>query len=86
MPTILRNAYGKRPLLNGHMVVTPTTQKFVEGDGTDVRLDRIRLFDHAGNFVRLYLQDKMGRRFSDNLPNTADDLNYLKTLSNEAKK
>lgn len=49
----------------GHQLVTPTKQRFVEADGTDVRLDRIRVFDRFGKPVRSYLQDKMGRRFTD---------------------
>lgn len=87
MPIILRSHYGRRHLSKGKgfMEITPTKQRFVEDDKTDVRVDRVRIFDEAGNFIRSFLQDKMGRRFVDNLPGTEDDLDYLKSLPPEAK-
>lgn len=87
MPIILRSHYGRRnlPKGQGYMEITPTKQRFVEEDETDVRLDRVRIFDAAGNFVRSFLQDKMGRRFADNLHGTEDDLGYLESLPPEAK-
>ncbi len=88
MPIITRGSYGERLLVNGsgYMEITPTIQAFVEADGTDVRLDRVRIYTNDGTFVRAYLQDKMGRRFVDNLPNTEDYLLYLETLPTKERK
>lgn len=88
MPTIFKNAYGKKPLPGGragYMEVTPTVQRFFEADGTDVRLDRVRLYNAAGVLLRSYLIDKMGAPFMDNLPNTEDDLAYLDSLPNKER-
>ena len=82
MPVVYRNEYDPKPITGGgHLEITPTVKAFVEEDGSDVRLDRVRIFDEQGNFVKSYLRDKMGRRFEDNLGNTEDDLSYLETLS-----
>lgn len=81
MPIIYRNEYGVVSNPNGgHIEITPTVRAFVEEDGTDVRFDRVRVFNIGGVLVSSYLRDKMGRRFTDNLPNTEDDLAYLETL------
>lgn len=70
MPVIYRDDYGKIQLPDGvgYKEITPTTQGFVEGDGTDVRVDRVREYDEWGNLICSYLVDKMGCRFEDNLP------------------
>lgn len=81
MPVIFRHEYDPKLIPGGgHMEITPTVKSFVEADDSDVRLDRVRIFDEHGAFVRSYLRDKMGRRFEDNLENTEDDLSYLETL------
>ncbi|MEK7577182.1 MAG: hypothetical protein AAB492_01005 [Patescibacteria group bacterium] len=87
MPIVLRSHYGKKPLPKGEgfMKVTPTKQRFVEEDHTDIRLDRIRIFDGEGKFVRSFLQDPLGRRFVDNLKGTEDDVKYIRSLSRESK-
>ncbi|TEU02480.1 hypothetical protein E3I18_00905 [Candidatus Woesebacteria bacterium] len=77
------NIYGKRNRLDrkpGGEVVTPTTQRFTEKDGSDVRMSRVRVLDLDGAVIHSYLVDPMGQRFVDNLSNTEDDLDYLKNL------
>lgn len=88
MPTIFKNAYGKKPLPGeraGYMEITPTVQRFVEADGSDVRLDRVRVYNEQGVLVRSYLRDKMGAPFMDNLPDTEDDPAYLNSLPNKER-
>jgi hypothetical protein len=81
MPIIYKEDYGQKPLPNGWwMEITPTRQRFYEADGTDVRLDRVRIYDPLGRLVHSFLQDKMGQRFMDNLPGTEDDPSYLERL------
>lgn len=81
MPVIYRQEYDPKPISGGgHLEITPTVRAFAEEDGSDVRLDRVRIFDENGKFVKSYLRDKMGRRFEDNLDDTQDDLSYLETL------
>ena len=89
MPIIFRSDYGRKPRTDGQrgfIKITPTRQQFTEADGTDVRLDRVRVFDGLGKLVTSFLRDKMGRRFTDNLSGTEDDLTYLRTLPRRAKK
>lgn len=84
MPKIFKEEYEKRVTTEGEVLeTTPTVQSFKEADGTDVRLDRVRVFNPNGNFVKSYLQDKMGAIFKDNLSNTEDDLIYLNSLPNK---
>ncbi len=81
MPVISPTEYGIKPRPDhkpGYILVTPTEQQFFEVDGTDVRLDRIRVFGPNG-FERSYLRDKIGQRFTDNLSGTEDDFAYLVT-------
>ncbi len=83
MPEIDPATYGNKPRPDGQpgfMAVTPTAMRFHEADGTDVRLDRARIFDENGNFIRSFLVDKMGVPFVDNLPGTEDDMQYLESL------
>ena len=81
MPIVYKEDYGRRPLPDGGWIeITPTNQRFFEADGTDVRIDRVRLFGPDGKLICSYLQDKMGRLFADNLPGTEDDLAYLERL------
>lgn len=80
MPVIYQESYGRKPSIEGYIEIVPTRQKFFEADGSDVRLDRVKVYDKTGTFLRSYLQDKMGSKFIDNQPGTEDDLEYLKTL------
>lgn len=83
MPIIYRDYYGKRTRPDGkpgHMEIMPTKQKFKEGDGTDVRLNRARLFNGNGKLVKSVLLDQLGVPFIDNLPGTEDDFVYLECL------
>lgn len=83
MPEKDINIYGKRNRQDrkpGWEVVIPTTQSFLEGDDSDVRLNRVRVFSSDGIEIHSYLVDPMRRRFVDNLPDTEDDLEYLKNL------
>lgn len=87
MPEVFKEDYGKRQLPDGSCIeVVPTTQKFFESDGSDVRLDRVYVLGSDGRRVRSYLQDKMGRRFADNLPDAIDDLTYLDSLPSRERK
>ena len=81
MPEVNLSEFGKLPRSDGkpgHRLVTPTKRSFVEADGSDIRMKRVRIFDEAGNFVKSKLVDPMGRSFADNLDETEDDPNYLK--------
>lgn len=82
MPKIFKEDYGVRELPDGTKIkIVPTTQKFTEADGSDVRLDRVYVLGHDGKPTgKTYLQDRMGQRFVDNLPGVEDDLSYLESL------
>ncbi len=87
MPQVFKEDYGKRPLPNGGWLeIVPTTQKFFEADGTDVRLDRVREYGTDGNLRGTWLQDKMGVKFCDNLPGVEDDPGYLESLPSKERK
>jgi hypothetical protein len=87
MPQIYKENYGIKTLPDGTRVrIVPTTQRFVEQDGSDVRLDRVYVLDENGKSVRSYLQDKMGQRFIDNLTDIKDDLSYLEGLPTKERK
>lgn len=81
--TFFKEGYGKRPLPDGkgYIEIVPTTQKFFEKDDSDVRLDRVYVYDSNGNLIRTYLQDKMGQRFVDNFPDIKDDPAYFRGFS-----
>ncbi len=88
MPEVNPETYGKKPRSDGkpgHILITPTSLAYHEADGSDVRLDRGRIYDAKGNIEQSFLQDKMGVRFADTLSNTEDDLEYLKTLKKNSK-
>jgi hypothetical protein len=59
----------------GYVVVTPTTMRYFEADGSDLRVKRIRLIDPSGKVEKTFLQDEMGVLFAD-LPDVRDDLDY----------
>lgn len=83
MPEIDLVAYGKKVRPDGklgHIFVTPTVMRFYETDGTDVRLDRVRIFDEKNELTHSFLMDKMGVPFVDNLPGAEDDMAYLERL------
>lgn len=87
MPKIYKEDYGIKILPDGSRInIVPTTQRFFEADGSDVRLDRVYVLDDNGEPIRSYLQDKMGQRFVDNLPGVKDDLSYLEGLSTKERK
>ncbi|MCH7730707.1 hypothetical protein IID21_04315 [Patescibacteria group bacterium] len=48
----------------------------MEEDGSDIRVERVRVFNEQGELEKVYLRDKMGVRFAD-LSDVADDLDYL---------
>lgn len=85
--TFFKEGYGKRPLPDGkgYIEIVPTTQKFFEKDGSDVRLDRVYVYDSNGKLIRTYLQDKMGQCFVDNQPDVKDDFSYLGVLPSREK-
>ena len=74
-----RSIFGKHERRDGkpgYMVVTPTTMRYVEADGSDVRVERVRVYNQHWDLERVYLRDTLGVRFVD-LPDVADDLGYL---------
>lgn len=87
MPQIYKENYGIKTLPDGTTIkIVPTTQRFFEADGSDVRLDRVYVLGPDGKPIRSYLQDKMGQRFTDNLPDIKDDPSYLEGLPTKEKK
>lgn len=59
----------------GEMVVVPTTGRFFEGDGSDVRMRRIYFYDPEGNLEKTILLDPMSVPWADTLP-YEDDPNF----------
>lgn len=51
----------------GFEEVVETSGKYVEADGSDVRVKRVRVKDFNGFTEHTYLEDEMGVRFVDNL-------------------
>ncbi|MCH7549680.1 MAG: hypothetical protein IH969_09145 [Candidatus Krumholzibacteriota bacterium] len=49
---------------------------YVEEDGSDIRVERVRVFNEQGELEKVYLRDKMGVRFAD-LSDVADDQTTL---------
>lgn len=89
MQTVFRENYGIKPRTDGKAgreKMTPTEFRFFEPDGSDVRVDRVRVYSQNGTLICSYLQDKMLRKFVDNLKGTEDDPSYLRTLPSKAKK
>lgn len=85
MPEVLRSEFGKHPRIDGaegHRIITPTTMSFVEGDGTDVRMSRVRVYDSEGKLVSTYLRSPLGQRYED-MPEYPDDQEYLDKLTLE---
>lgn len=83
MPEVEHPLYGVKPRFDGepgHMVVTPTTSKYVEANGGDMRVTRVRVFDDEGEFVWSFLMDELKVPFADNLRGIADDLEYLERV------
>lgn len=83
MPEILKSFYNQRQRIDGkpgYLRVVPTSQRFIEGDGTDVRLSRVYVYNTKGKVERTYLEDMMFRRFVDNDPSIIDDLEYIHSL------
>ena len=79
MPEVDKSIFGihdRRDGPGGHIEVTPTTMGYVEEDGSDIRVERVRVFNEQGELEKVYLRDKMGVRFA-NLSDVADDLDYL---------
>lgn len=90
MPKVEPGSFGIKPRIDGKpgwKEITPTTQRYVEADKSDVRLRRVRLFDPDGHLEHTYLVDEMGVRFED-IPDLKDDppfLDSLKSSSIESK-
>lgn len=82
MPAMNKELFGRKPRTDnkpGHRLVTATTQKFAEIDSSDVRMQRVRVYDAAGNLEHSYLKDSMGVRFKDNL-DAPDDPDFVENL------
>lgn len=83
MPEVSLSEFGVLPRIDGkpgHRLVTPTTQSFIEADGSDVRMKRERVFDQDGNLITTRLISPMGQRYKDNLKGVEDDVEYLKKV------
>jgi len=77
--------FGKHPRLDGkpgHRIVTPITMGYLEEDGSDIRVRRVRVFDTKGNLKKTFLMDEMGVHFAD-LSNYPDDNQYLKRATKQ---
>jgi len=82
MPEVDRKIFRRSARFDGkpgYREVVPTTMRYVEGDGTDIRVYRVRVYDQSGNLIKTHLQDTMGVPFAD-LPDVEDDLDYLESL------
>jgi len=74
-----RSIFGKKDRVDGKpgfVMVTPTTMGYLEEDGSDIRVERVRVFNEKGELEKVYLRDTMGVHFAD-LPDVADDPGYL---------
>lgn len=59
VPEILKSFYNQRQRIDGkpgYLRVVPTSQRFIEGDGTDVRLSRVYVYNTKSreNILRRY--------------------------------
>ena len=68
--------FDKKP---GYQNVVPTTQKYVEEDGTDVRVYRIYIYEPNGSLSKTLLRDTLGVLFSD-IKDIPDDPGYLESF------
>lgn len=85
MPKVKQELFGIHPRMDrksGFQIVIPTEMKFVEEDGTDIRVERVRFYDERGELVKISLRDRMGVLFS-NLEDVADDWQYFETHAPE---
>ena len=83
MPVVNPESFGKLPRLDnkpGYRIVTPTKMKYMEADGSDIRVRRVRVYRQDGEPEETYLIDEMGVHFKD-LPDVADDPEYLISLN-----
>lgn len=51
----------------GKEIVTETTRTYLEPDGSDKRVKRVKVYNPDGSLVKTYLEDEMGVPFKDNL-------------------
>lgn len=88
MPIVYHEDYGRKRRPDGKpgwTFITPTREPYYEADGSDVRLDRMRVYNPRGKFEASFLLDKMGVLFIDNLPGTEDDFVYLRGLPSKER-
>lgn len=82
MPKIESTEFGVKPRIDdlpGYRVITPTSMTFMEEDGSDVRMSRVKVYSQNGEHVYTYMLSPMGQRYKD-MDNYPDDLEYLKVL------
>ena len=82
MPYVNPEIFGNHPRFDGkpgRQHITATMQRYVEEDGTDCRVYRVRVYDASGNLERTYLMDLMGVPFADE-PYLLDDPAYVESL------
>lgn len=82
MPEMDPSMFGTQPRYDGkpgYIELVPTQMRFVEIDGTDVRMRRLRIFDEFGELVHTFLVDPMGVWWAD-LPDVHDDIDFLQNL------
>lgn len=84
MPKITKESFGFRDRTYfdgqpGRVEIVPTSQRYVEEDGTDVRVRRVKFYNAAGVIDHSYMCDEMGVPFVDEAQ-IPDDLNYLDSL------
>ncbi|MBI4100184.1 hypothetical protein HY439_00375 [Candidatus Microgenomates bacterium] len=82
MPVVELNKFGKharRDGKEGYEDRIPTEMRFVETDGTDVRVERVVFYDPLGRVEKVFMGDRMGVLFAD-MPDIKNDVHYLKQL------
>lgn len=87
MPAMNKEMFGRKPRTDGqpgYRKITATTRKFSEIDNSDVRLQRVRVYDGEGKLEYSYLKDSMGVRFMDNI-NAPDDPDFIESLPEKTK-
>ncbi len=82
MPHVDPSIFGRHDRFDGkpgHQKVVPTKQRYVEADGSDIRLYRVYVYDPEENIEKIFLRDTLGVLFKD-MADIPDDPDYLETL------
>lgn len=88
MPKVDVTLFERKPRIDrkpGFQEMVPTKMKYVEADGTDIRVHRVRIYREDGTLEHVCLQDGMGMWFKD-LSDIDDDMDYLENLRSRSGK